>query len=349
MKTRIIAAVTLTALLLGLNVFAGGDARSAKQKKAEISRLVAMLPASDGVVVFDSKRFVGEALPRILSGNQPMLAEVNARIAQMESATGIDLKKFDQVAVGVAIRKVGPTDVDFDSVALANGDINAGALLAVARLASKGNYREEKIGGKTAYVFSVKDIAATTAAPAGSKVAGVIDRALKGLTRDVAVVEMNRNTLAIGSLARIKDAIAGAAKPGADVTGLLSTREASILSFAVKTPGGIAQLISLDDDALGMDLNSIEYLSGALDVTPAGAAINLSARTRQPEKAQSLRDTLDGLKMVGGAVFGNSKRPDQQVYGRLIKDAKIEARGNDVSVDLPISQADIDSLLAIIK
>lgn len=349
MKTRIIAAVTLAAVLLTINIFASGDARSARLKKAELTRLIGMLPASDGVIVFDSKRFVSESLPRILSGNQPMLTEVNSRIAEMQTTTGIDLRKFDQVAVGVAINKVNATAFDFDPIALANGDINAGALVAVARLASKGNYREERVADKTVYVFSVKDITVGAAKPAGSKVGDLFDKALKGLTKDVAVVEMNRNTLAIGSLTRVKQALAGGARTGADVTGLLSSRESTVLSFAVKTPGGLAQLVSLDDDALGMNLNSIDYLSGALDVAAVGAAINLSARTKQADQAKSLRDTLDGLKTVGGAIFGNSKRADQQIYGRLIKDARVENRGNDVSIDLPISQADIDSLLAIIK
>lgn len=349
MRTRFFALSAIAVLLVNVVSFAAVDARTARLKKAEVTRLVNLLPASDGVVVFDSKRFVNDALPKILSANQPMLTEVMAKITEMETTTGIDLRKFDQVTVGVAIKTVSPKEYDYEPVALANGDINAGALIAVAKLASKGTYREENIGDKTVFVFTPKDVLQKAQKPANSKVADLMDQALKGLTKEVAVTALDKNTIAIGSVPRIRETIAGGTRLGADVTSLLSVKETSVMSFAVKAPGGLSKMVPLDNDELGANLDSIDYLSGSLDVAVAGTSLFVSARTKKAAQAQSLKDTLDGLKMVGGAIFGGSKRPDQQIYGRLIKNAKVESRGNDVSIELLVPQADIDGMIGGIK
>jgi hypothetical protein len=272
-----------------------------------------------------------------------------AKIAEMEATTGIDLKKFDQLAVGVAIKKVSAKEFDYEPVALANGDINSGALISVAKLASKGTYREEKIGDKTVYIFAAKDLIQKNAKPANSKIADMLDKGLKGMTKDVAVAALDRNTLAIGSVPRIRQTIAGGTKIGADVTALLSSKETSVMSFAMKSPGGMSVLLPLDNDELGANIDAIDFLAGSMDVAATGTTLAVTARTKKAEQAQGLKDTLDGLKMVGGAVFGGSKRPDQQIYGRLIKNAKVDLRGNDVSLDLTIAQSDIDGLIGGIK
>ncbi len=349
MTKRFFPAVVVAVLLLDVIGFAFVDARTAAIKKAEVSRLISMLPASDGVVVIDSKRLVDQALPKILSGNQAMLTEVMGKLAEMEATTGIDLRKFEQLTVGVAMKKVTATEFDFEPVALANGDINAGAMIAVAKLASKGTYREEKVGDKTVFIFSAKDLVQKNAKPANSKIGSLLEQGLKGLTKDVAVVALDKNTLAIGSLPRVKQTLLGDSKVSSDVISMLSTRETSIMTFAMRSPGGMSALLPLDNDELGANIDSIEYLTGSMDVAATGTTLNVLARTRKPEQAQSLRDTLDGLKFVGQALFGTSKRADQQIYARLIKAAKVESRGSDVSLEVSISQADIDSLIGGVK
>ena len=73
------------------------------------------------------------------------------------------------------------------------------------------------------------------------------------------------------------------------------------------------------------------------------------ARSKKPESAADLKTTLEGLQMVGKAFLGGSKRLDQQVYGRMLQNAKFTGRGTDVTLDLAIPQADIDILVAGLK
>ena len=349
MKTRFFAVTAIAVLLLNIAGFAVGDTHRASAPTRQATRLVSLLPASDAVAVFDAKRFLDNALPTLLSANQPMLTEITAKITEMENHTGIDFRKFDQVAVGVAMKQGAGKDFDCEPVAIASGDINAGALIAIAKLASKGKYREEKIGEKTLYIFTVKDtMKAPVANAKNSKIINAIDR-VKALTTEFALAALDGNTLAIGCPERVRETIEAKSHVGADITSLLSVKETAVMSFAAKTPGGMAKLLPLENDELGASIDSIQYLSGSVDVAVAGTSLQMMARTTKPEQALALKDTLEALQILGKAVLGNSKHVDQQIYGRMARNAKFGINGNDVTLDLLVPQADIDILIAGLK
>ena len=350
MKTRSFAAAVIAALLLNFVTLAAPDNRGSAARKAEITRLVTLLPASDGVAVFEGKRFLNEALPRLLTANQPLLGEIMAKIAEMENRTGIDLRKFDQVAVGMAFKQISAKETDYEPVAIANGDISAGALIAIARLASNGTYREETISGHAVYIFTPKEIAKKAAAKSvNSKVADTIDHALNEMTKEFAVTAIDGRTLAIGSLPRIRETLLGQSHISAELAALLSQRETTVASFAMRTPDGMSKMVPLEADEFGANIDSIQLMSGSVDVAATGTSLHVIARTKKAEQAQGLKDTLDGLQIVGKAVLGGSKKPDQQVYARLVKSAKFDIHGSEVTFDLLIPQADIDALVAKIK
>lgn len=350
MRSRTIALAVLVGLLLNVVGFAAGNSPRAKAKKRQSSRLISLLPASDAVAVFDSKRFLNNALPTVLAANQPLLSHITTKLSEIENKTGIDLRKFDEVAVGVAYKPVTATETDYDTVVLASGTVGTSALVGLARLATEGTYREEKLGTKTIFVFTPKAvIQKTTVTNPNSKIAAATDRLSKSFSKEIAIAAIDRNTIAVGSLNRVRETLEGRTHTGTDILGLLSTRADSIASFAGHVPGGISQMLPVENDQLGTSIRSIQYIAGSMDVTSLGTSVQLMARTKKPEQAASLKETLDGLQMIGGAVFGNSKRPDQQVYGRMIKSAKFEAKGTDVTLDVLVPQADIDALVAGIK
>ena len=92
MKTKALAFFTLAVLILNLSGLALADTRRSKSKKRQSNALVGMLPASDGVVTFDVKRFFNDAMPQILSANQPMLAKIMDHLKLIESKGGIETK-----------------------------------------------------------------------------------------------------------------------------------------------------------------------------------------------------------------------------------------------------------------
>lgn len=350
MKNRAATAAFVALVLFGLSSLAMGDTKSKKVKKVQISPTVAMLPASDAVATVDVRRFFDEALPRILSGNQPILSEINAKLDEIQAKIGIDLRQFDQLAIGVAIRQISPKEYDMDPVAIARGNYNTEALVAIARLASNGTYREESISGHTVYIFSVKDVAKKNApSVANSKVAGAVDRAVNGLTREIAITSIDKNTLALGSVARVRQTLVTKGTANTVLTGFLSRKPNTVMSFAAKTPAGLSKVLPLDNDELGKNIDSIRFLSGSMDVTGESAVLQLMAKTVRADQAQSLLETLQGLQMVGKAFLGGSKSADKQVYARMIDNAQFARTGTEVTFDLSVPQTDIDILVGGIK
>jgi hypothetical protein len=169
------------------------------------------------------------------------------------------------------------------------------------------------------------------------------------LSKEIALTAINQNTIAIGTLPRVRETLEGGTHVAADLTGLLSQKESAVASFALRAPGVISKWLPLDNDQLGKSLNSIQMVSGSLDVAAAGTTLQLMARLRTAEQAQDLKDTVDGLQMVGKAFLGKAKRTDQQVYSRMLNNAKVLLRGNELAIDLTVPQSDIDILIAGIK
>ncbi len=350
MRSKAFALFTAAVMLLNLVTFAAADTNRRKSKKRQGNALVSLLPASDGVATLNSRRLFNDAMPQILAANQPMLASIMTHIAEIESKTGLDLKKFDSVAIGLAVTPKADKKFEFEPVAIARGDLRAGALIAIAKLASNGTYREERFGERTIYVFSAKDIMKKTSAKSGtSSIPSVVNDALDSLTREIAVTALDDNTLVFGSLARVRETLDAKTHVSPEVTSLLAAKENAVLNFAMRTPEGMASMLPVDNDELGANVNSVRFLTGSMDVTPAGTSMQVTARTATAEQAQSFFNTLDGLKMLGKAILGNSKRADQRLYARMIENAKIAVKGNAVSLDLFVSQADTDLLVASVK
>jgi hypothetical protein len=349
MKNKIFAAFTVGALLLNFAGISLADA-DAKKAKRQGNELVALLPVSDAVVSLDVKRFFNDALPKLLSANQTVLAEITAKLDEMHQKTGIDLRQFDQVAAGFAMKQIGPKEVDFDPAIIARGSIPAGGLVGIAKLASNGTYREEKVGDRTVYIFSVKEIAAKNAPKVSdSKIAGAIGRAVDGLSREIALVSLDARTLAFGSVARIRQTLTSKLHVDAELSTLLSRNPNSVGSFAAKTPAGMSKFLPLENDELGKTLDSIRFLSGSMDVTEGNTVVQMTARSLNADKAQSLLETLQGLQVVGKAFLGGAKGADKQVYARMIDNVKFNRTGSEVTLDLAVPQSDIDILIGGIK
>ena len=352
MKNKVIAFFAAAVLLAGAApLVLSGAAESVDTKTAQVGSVTALLPASDAVAVMDVKRFFGDALPRVLAGNQPILDKITTEVDKIQTQTGIDLRQFDQVAVGMTMKPINAKDYDVDPVVIARGNFNLASLISVAKIGSKGAYREEKIGTRTVSIFSIKN-AAKKAAPKTAKPAAagsMVDRSLDKLLSEIAVMAIDTNTIALGSLPRVRQTANGGTHLSADLVTLLSRRPTSIVSFAAKTPPGMAKMLPMENDEFGKNLSSIRFLAGAVDVADSGAVMQLMARTELPDQAQSLLEMVQGLQTIGKAFLGSATTPEKQVFGRMIENAQLARVGNDVTLDLSIPQSDIDILVSKIK
>ncbi len=337
----------------------GADTKKASVK-GQTNQLAAMLPASDAVMTVNVKRLFTDAMPQILSGNQPILSKIAADIDGLKNATGFDLRQFEQLAFGVAATKnIENGELDFQPVILARGAFNANALIAVGKTAAKGKYREEKVGERSIFVFSPQQLIPTAPPPAAGSTKAqakktptvferAIDKMFDNLAREVAVTAFDDGTLAIGSLARVRESLGASARVGADVLSLINRRPNAVAAVGLRLPEGISSLLpaNLDNDEIGKNLDAIRYLAAAFDVGDGNASVSIAAKTLAAEQAQSLQEQIEGLQSLGKMFLGSGKDADKQVYARMIDKVKIARAANEVTLDLQVSQADVNILLS---
>lgn len=353
MKLRVISAAIIAGLLANFAVLASTDGRrKGKKKVTQTERIVALLPASDAVAVFDSKRFLDEAMPRVLTANQPMLDQIMGHVSMIQQHTGIDLKKFQRVAVGVSYKEVSAKETDFEPVMVATAtDFNFGAMIAAIKLVANGNYRSETVAGKSVFIFTVDPAKVAKTPPAGTsqQKLDMFDKLMKSLSKEIAVSAIDKDTLAVGTFSRVCETLENKSNVDAELTKLIASNKTPVMSFAMRPPGGMAKLLPIDNDEIGKNLETIRILSGSLEVAASTADLHLLARTKTPGDALGLRDLLEVGQSFGKMAFAKKTRPTDQVYRRMIENAKLASNGSDVTLDVSVPQADVDVLVATIK
>jgi hypothetical protein len=153
MKKRIYVLSLTLALGLGLVAFISGYAGRGSAA-APGNDAISALPASDIVVTVDTQRLLSETLPTFFADNPSLLTKLNEKIERFNKETGVDLRTFDSVAVG--LRFNSPSGNDFDAVVIARGHFNANQVIEAGFAAGekKGEVqrREEQYEGKTIYI-----------------------------------------------------------------------------------------------------------------------------------------------------------------------------------------------------
>src|SRR5215213_4991974 len=225
MKKKIFALLMVWTIVFSAVSVGFADPKDDKKAKTN-SQLVALLPPSDAALTIDAKRLFTEALPQILTANQPMLTEIQGKLDRIKSRTGVDYKQFEQVAVGVSSIKASESGFDFEPLVLARGQFNATALMTAAKTAAKDKYREEKIGERTVYIFSpqaaveqgTKTLEENKDKFINSKFAGIIGKFLAGLSnKEMALTTYDNNTVVLGSLARVREMFEAKTRISAEV------------------------------------------------------------------------------------------------------------------------------------
>ena len=343
MRNKIFTLFTFAALVLSVVGFAFVEETTSARGNNE---LVGLLPASDIVINLDAQRLFNTALPQVFSADQSALTKINAKLDELKDKTGLDLRQFQQVSAGIATKQVSPKEVDFEPFIMARGTISAGALLAVAKLASNGKYKEKKIGNRTVYIFTPKEVIEQNKPKnKSSMIDKGFDMLLKSLSREVAVSAYDNNTLAIGTEARMREAFEKKTVVSTEVLSMVYQNPNAVINFGGKLPNGLASFVDIDNDEIGNNIKSVREMSGALTVENNQVMVALNAKTLKQDQAQGLHEMLEGLQMLGKAFLGGSKSADKQVYVRMIESAEIARNGNLVSFDVKVPQSDIDILL----
>ncbi|HJU53595.1 MAG TPA: hypothetical protein VJ715_03450, partial [Pyrinomonadaceae bacterium] len=228
----------ILAVSLALTVFAltgGAQTRHAVAATTVVAPAPAapldLLPPSDLVAFVHVKRLITEAAPKVFADDPAKLAEFNAEIDGFKTKTGIDARSFDSIAVGMRYQNPTPGVTTADTVVIAQGTFNAGALVAAGRLASKGKYQEQKYKDATIYIFTVNDHV---------NIPGLMNMRV----RELAVTTLDANTLAFGELPAVQatlDARSAATKANADLMQLAMRSPNALMGFSANVPPSLSK------------------------------------------------------------------------------------------------------------
>jgi hypothetical protein len=339
-------AILLAALILG-SFSAARAQQTRKPLPPAPNPLVSSLPASDAVISFNAQKFLNVALPQLLGADSPKMAQINAHIDQIREQTGLDLRQFEFAALGLKYRQVSAAEIDFEPVILVNGKLNAGAIMAMVKIAASGKFREEQVGGKTVYVLQMKEIFAAEAQkqPGSSTVDKTMEKIFKTFSGELAVGALNDKTLAVGTLARMRETFAGASPLSQEMRSLVTVKPGAILSFGGNVPQGISKMFGLDNEEVAKMMDSIKLVSGYMNISAAGnASLMFAAKTGTVEEAANLEDTMNGFKELGKMLVGSAKGNEKLIYMRMIDNARITRIGSQVQLNLLVPQSDLSVL-----
>lgn len=321
-------ALACSVIFAGVALAQGGPTRNA-------SNLLATLPPSDAVALIKVKRLINEAMPNLLAGNPARIAEVSEEMAKFKTQTGIDPRSFDQIALGMSFTYPSKGITKVNTIAIASGTFNAGALVAAGRLAANGKYAEQKFQGKTIYLFS-------------------LDREVKLLglwnlkVSDLAVTSLTGNTLAMGSLESVKGAIEASrtrkfANP--QLISLAGNDPNAIMGFGGNISEALMQSLRASNDSWARELTAVRQVYGSVGMTRADLEVMLAAKTVDAASAKNLSDTLEGLTQLGTLFLGRLSPVKETLARSAIKNLKVTTAGNELQIRTAVAQAQVAPLI----
>lgn len=341
MKKKLFLFLAAFAVLSASFAFVGGS-------EAKSDDLAALLPKSDGVLVLDVRRLFDEALPQILSANEPMLRKINGEAEKIRSRTGLDLKRFDRLAIGVKTKQIDDATLNVEPVLLARGPYDGSSLAEAAKMASEGKSRTEEFAGRTIYIFNAKEIVDRNRpadAKSNSLFEKMLDKILKGLSDEVALAAYDSNTVALGSVARVKELLGNSPRIEGRLLEMLGRKQNTVANFGMVVPDGLSRYFELEQDELGESLNSVREVNGTLDVVPGKTMLWIAARTVDAKQAENLEIMLSGFRGLFAGILKQQKGEDKKVYGRMLDNLSVDRNETELMVSLEIPQGDLDIIV----
>ena len=338
-----LAAVCAQALTAGAQSPRGGGrtqpapAAAASASQPAQAALLASLPASDAVLVVDTRRLLTEGLPRAFNNNAAELARVNAEIDDFRKRYGLNARDFERVAVGTSFSQTATGSTTLDTVAVMQGRFDAGAMVGAARVAANGKHREERHGGKTIHVFELNEQPRV-------RLLGLFSVRLT----ELAVAQLDANTLALGKLSRVRaavDAAAGRGRLSPEIAALATRNPAAIIGAGGNVPVETTRGLDLMNAEISRSVASIRQFYGSLAATESGFRMQTVLRTETPGAARTLGETIGGLKQFAPFLISRMPEPRAGLLRGVVDATNVRAEGNEVQIDLALAQSAVAALI----
>lgn len=339
MKIRILNSTLVFSFLLATLAILAAQSFAQNSRKATATRsgsaLAALLPASDTVALVKVRRVLDEALPKLMSSNPAKLAEINAQLENFKTRTGLDPRAFDELALGMRYEYPAFGALKITTVAVAQGSFSATAMVAAGRAAGSGKYREEKYQGKTIYVYTLDQ---------QLRILGLLDLKI----RELAVSALDRNTLALGDVQRVRSAIdasRGTRRPNTELIVLASQNANAIVGFGGNISPTLLKHLRIGNDAVARDLAAVRQVYGSVNMTDKDVEVLAAARTADPNSARSLGSTIESLSALAGLFTNRLPAAKAALASSAVANLKVTVEGNDLQLRTTVAQAEVGAVL----
>ena len=333
MKTKILNLAIVILAICSTQVLAQ---QSRTRNTPAPAGLLSSLPQSDAVAQVKIRQLLGEAMPRILANNPAKLAEVNASIEAFKTRTGLDPRMFEQVALGMKFNHPSAGVTKAETVALANGAFNPAAMVAAGRIASNGNYREEKYQGKNIHVFKLAE---------NVRLLGVFDFRIT----ELAAAPLDGNLLALGDLAAVRAAIYAARQrrraQNADLIALATRDPNALIGFGSIMSAQLIENLDIGNAPIAEELSRLRQVYGSVGTSETDLQLFIAARAVNAAAAQSLGTTLEGLKQLGSMFVFRLSGAKGALAKSALANMKIVTTANELQISTAVAQADVGPLM----
>lgn len=299
---------------------------------------ITLLPASDIILSANVRRILNEALPRILVHEPDRLAKLNKEIDGVKAKTGFDIRSITRLYL--AMRPDAPLTDFFNAkhvAAIVQGTFNADLILAAAKLAMNGKYREEKHAGKSVFLFDITEYLNRYTEKSGTNVAAS--------SEPLAVTVLNTTTLAVGDQQMVNQVIDNnnvnngtGTKLNTDLVNMMRRNPMALLSMGAIISPDLLKEANLGNDEIGQLVSSIKQAFVSTEMVASGFDLNLVAGTTSVEMAKSLAATVGSLKQLAPTMIQNED------YRRIVSNINLSTEGTDLLLETVLSIDDVNKL-----
>ncbi|HMF56358.1 MAG TPA: hypothetical protein VK619_08435 [Pyrinomonadaceae bacterium] len=342
MFRKLYASSLLIAVLTAAAIFANHAATNASLRSASSAQSeLSALPASDIVVFVDAQRILNDTLPGFFSSNPSLISKINAKLDQLKTETGVDMRSFDSFAVGL---KFGEP-ARFDSahfVALSRGHFSADEVIAAGLSSAKTkcniNAREEQFSGRTVYVFK----------PVGNRNRNC-PHAGEVQAQEIAVAAYDSNTIVSGDVESVRAALdSSSPRVTSELVELATRTPDAVVSWGGNLPPEVSARLDprgqREPDSMSRSIAAIRQFYGSVSVLGTEANTLIGLRTETADQAQEIGHGLNSLKLVSKLGIMNNSGGNQArgaSLSKLLDSISIITESNEVQIKLKVAQSDI--------
>jgi hypothetical protein len=300
---------------------ASSEAKQPAAKTATASvadELLALLPESDVVAVIDVQRAFSELLPLLKNISTAGIGKTATTVETFAKLAGIEPKQIQAAVLGV---KMTETLSRGSGLLLLQGVEIDGTKLTDAVKAMGGDLNTSDHNGKPLYTL-----------------------VLKREPTHFAILSNKR--LAIGDLPALKTVLDGNGKgnPAAFGLALKEAKATGLVRFAGNLPEGLRSMLASQGE-LFSQVAAVKTIFGSFDLnTDNSATLAARLRTASTNDAGQLKESLNGLVLLGKAFLGGNDDPTMKLYGQLLDQVKVGVEASDVSLLLQLPKEFIDKL-----